>query len=164
MKIIKKFFICNNKGVSMTEIVIVLATAFVLVVGFTGSWGDKDRLTDGWRIESQMIMKDIIEKEKIYAAAHMNKYTRDIAQTGKSPDDIDSFNVDLRTKSYFKEFSVEVRTEQAPDATGTNRNIDILYVTLYGSGSASGVTRKAKYNRFANTIEWTDGRYTAPTP
>lgn len=149
-------FIRGNKGASMLEIAIVLLLAGILVAGFMGSWGDRDRLMDGWRIESIGTVRYIIDKEKKYYNLNFGKFTDNIPRTGQYETPVRDLLIDIRTKTYFPEFSLEVRSESAPDAFGVMRTLDILYVKLYGTGPAKGVIRTAKYNIFADQIEWTD--------
>ena len=156
MKKIKFLFIRNNRGASIIEIAIVLLLASILVAGFMGSWGDRDRLMDGWRIESIGTARYIIDKEKKYYNLNFGSYTGNIAKTGRYESPSGDILIDIRTKVYFQEFSVDVVSESAPDAFGVMRTLDILYVKLYGTGPAAGVTRTAKYNLFADHLEWTD--------
>ena len=152
---VKKFFIRDNKGFTIVEMVIVLVITALFAIGFMGSFGDRDRLKDGWQIESTAIARNIIAKQKMFAAKNLGSYTDDIPKTGLCI--LEGFVMDTRTKKYFREFSVEIKNESAADAFGNNKNLDILYINLYGSGSASGVVRTARYNRFADTLTWTDG-------
>jgi len=149
MRAIIKDMVCNNKGFSVVEIAIVLLLISVLALGF--AWSGKQQLELAAYTEARALIQEIVSKQKAYASKNMGNYKSITARTDFAALD-DTINIDARKNKYFKDFTTSSRVEQGKDGRGQTRDLNMLSVTVYGSGNISDVTRTATYNRFSDDL------------
>ena len=113
--------IMSRKGTTMIEILVVL----VMMVGLLVAWGvnRKSQIRSAYLLEADMLVSDIIGKEKIvYAAKAVYGEVEPLSSSGTDFYKLGGLeDVDARRNQYFKTFKVVV---------GSSQNFTI---TVYGA-------------------------------
>ncbi len=128
----------NNRGATITEVVVVLVIIMILFSVFYAVIASKDNQIDKtYRNEARISAKDIINKERMYYARHGS-----YIQVGTSAGSNEDLDVELGINTRFKHFKVSVSTKTPYSALNPKITVTITSTeeTITGTYDRDGNT------------------------